>query len=226
MVTSNDSLMTSVSEMIISDILSGRLKPGSTLSSKRQLANKYAVSRTVIDRALDYLVEMGYIFHDEQGEYQVVDFDRFKDFNDLTNFFKYEDQKFSKEEIKHIKHLKAGLDALSIKLIKLPISDEDENAMRNIISSINCACAYCGNKNCCHCASIVYDFYTKLAQMSQNKFLPWLYYAFRNTNIKIIGEYMHSVGVEKIYEKALLIISLLKEGKREEAVKVIDTNLN
>lgn len=226
MLTSNDSLMTSVSEMIISDILCGKLKPGSTLASKRQLANKYAVSRTVIDRVLDYLVEMGYIVHDEQNEYRVIDFNRFKDFNDLTNFFKYEDQKFSEEDIEHIKHLKAGLDALSIKLLKLPINDEDELAMRKIIASINCSCAYCHNKNCCHCASIVYDFYSKLAQMSQNKFLPWLYYAFRNTNVKIISSYINSVGIETIYEKASLIIDYLKEGKREEAIKVIDSNLN
>ena len=226
MLTSNDSLMTSVSEMIISDILSGKLKPGSTLSSKRQLANKYSVSRTVIDRALDYLVEMGYIIRDDQNEYQVIDFDRFKDFNDLTNFFKFEDQQFSDDDITHIKHLKAGLDALSIKLLKLPISEEDANSMKKIISSINCSCAYCKNKTCDHCASIVYDLYTKLAQMSQNKFLPWLYYAFTNTNIKIISSYIKNVGIETIYNKGCLIIDYLREGKREKAIKVIDSNLD
>lgn len=225
MLTSNDSLMTSVSEMIIGDILSGKLKPGSSLASKRQLANKYAVSRTVIDRALDYLVEMGYIVHEGLNEYRVIDFDRFKDFNDLTNFFKFEDQNFSEEQVINIRQLKAGLDALSIKLLKLPISEEDANEMKQIISAVNCNCAYCSNKNCDRCALIVYDFYTKLAKMSENIFLPWLYYAFKNTNVKIISSYINSVGIETIYSKACLIIDYLREGNREEAIKVIDTNL-
>lgn len=226
MPTVNDSLMSNVSEQIIADILSGKLKVGNCLSSKRQLANKYSVSRTVIDRALDYLVETGYIEYVGDNHFIVNNFNRFENFNDLIYFSKFDNQSFNEEEIKDIKHLKAGLDSLSVKLIKLPLSNENYSDMKSIIEPLETKYKYNSHINSDEFASIIYSFYTKLAELSNNLFLPWLYYAFKKTNIEIISLYISHSNCDTIYKKASSILECLHSGNRNEALKIIDNNLN
>lgn len=226
MPTVDNSLKTCVSELIIADILNGKLQPGKALCSKRQLATKYAVSRTVIDRVLENLSELGYVKRLESGHYIVLNFNKFEDFNDLINFSKFNNQSLSIDEVNQIKHFKAGLDALSIKLIKLPISKEDYFDLIGLISPLH----YCENSEDIKVletyATTIYDFYYKLACMSNNVFIPWIYCAFRNTNIKIITHYLEQENIKYVYKKASNVARFLYEGEREEALKIIDENLN
>lgn len=222
MPTINDSLMDFVLEEIISDILSGKLKEGNFLASKRQLANKYNVSRTVIDRAIDQLVIMGYLERKESNYSLVNDFNRFENLDDLVYFSKFDDQIFSKKQIEDIKNLKAGLDCISVKLIKLPISDDVYNELKELILPIETVCSRCNKVNCIPCAEAIYDFYDMIANLSGNLFVPWLYKVFRKTNIRIISAYISDGKLEDIYKKTSLVLEALHSGKRREAIEIID----
>lgn len=224
MPTVNDSLMDFVSEKIIADILGGKLEVGRCLGSKRQLAYKYAVSRTVIDRALDNLVFLGYLKH-ENDNFIVDEFNRFENFEDLINFSKYDNQTFNEKEILDIRSLKSGLDCLSVKLITLPITDEIYQELKDMIAPIEKVCSHCKMNNCITCAEVVYDFYYRIAQLSGNVFIPWLYEAFRKTNIKIISQYINHSILENIYKKASIVLEALHSGDRMEAIRAIDSDL-
>ena len=225
MLNETDSLKIFVVEQILSDVLSKELKAGDTLLSKRQLALKYNVSRTVIDRALDYLVEQGYFILREDGLYQVVEFNRYKDIQDLINFSKYKNQAFTEKEIEEIRQLKAALDLLSIKLVKTPINNDTYQLLKNNLSLINLSCSNCENKNCANCATIIYNFYSQLAQLSNNTFLNLLYLSFKDTNITIISYFFKNHNISKLYNKALAILECLHQNKKDEAIKLLDEEI-
>lgn len=225
MLSETDSLKIFVVEQILSDILSKELRPGDALLSKRQLALKYSVSRTVIDRAMDSLLEKGYVELGEDDQYKVADFNRYKDLEDLVIFSQYKNQAFTDKEVNEIRELKIGLDLLAVKLIDVPLAEETYLGLKATLAELHARDGEEGGVAPLEASTILYRFYTELAELSSNTFLKLLYLSFKDTNIRIIAGFIEAKGVERLERKADAILEALRRGESEEAVALLNKDL-
>ena len=193
----NEGLSEHVYSYLLSQILTGNLKPGEKIAEAR-IAKEFSTSRTPIREAMRKL--------ESQGLIQIFP----KRYAQVTSF--------SEKEIQDIGMIRVSLDILSIKLVSIYGNKVELLKLKNIAQE--CLQAFKNNDGVKR-RKLDSDFHTELCRMSQNSLL---FNMQEDLSLKIQFILIHndfmSTNDEKHLQEHIEIANALLEGNIEKALKL------
>lgn len=209
-------------DQIESMILSNELKIGEKLPPEREIAQMMQVSRSVVNDGIVEMARKGFLqIVPRQGTY-VADYKKYGTIDILVSIMK--NSHVSNDYIQSVLELRKILMNLTL---ESAIKHIDVNHIKQLE---NISIALKESQNSQEAAQYLFEFDHYLTTISDNLLLPLIFSSFKNPNIILFERYVQRYGVDKMYERNVLLLQCIERKDISGAKKImtasIDNTLN
>lgn len=202
-------------EQIEGMILSNELKIGEKLPPEREIAQMMQISRSVVNDGIAEMAKKGFLkIIPRQGTY-IADYKKYGTIDILVSIMK--NSNVNNDYIQAVLELRIILMNLTLESSIKHINKEHLEQLEKI--SINLK----NSKNSQEAAQHLFNFDHYLTTISDNLLLPLIFSSFKNPNIILFERYIEKHGIDKMYERNILLLQCI-ERKDISGAKKIMTN--
>lgn len=200
-------------------ILSGKLRVGEKLPPERQLAEMMQVSRAVINGGLSDLEQNGFIVVKPRSGCYVADYRRKGNLNTLMAIMKYNGGRIRNEEIRSIFEVRLALDSIVTNLAIRRISDEEIEALREIVERIRISPPE-------QAVQAAFDFQHELALYSGNTLIPLIFQSFKAPIFTMWNRFCDLYGIDCLYERNYRMWNYIRNRDLNGAITWVEESCN
>lgn len=208
-------------EKIEEMILSGRLQPGERMPSERELAQEMKISKTVVHAGMQDLQRMGFIkVVPRQGTF-VSNYAETGTLETLNAILKYNGGKFDKVNTKSLFEFRLALEGAAFKKFAKEHTQEDLDALQDIIDEVKQACEKSGQNDYSEIAEKAFNFHHTLCVRSRNMILPLVLNAFKDAGMIFWENSVKIYGKEQTVKHLETFLMFMKKRDGEGATKYL-----
>ena len=202
-------------------ILSGRLLPGERMPSERELAQEMKISKTVVHAGMQDLQRMGFIeVVPRQGTF-VSNYAETGTLETLNAILKYNGGQFDKVNTESLFEFRLALEGVAFKKFAIEHTQEDLDALQEIIDEVKQACEQSGENDYSEIAQKAFKFHHALCVRSQNMILPLVLNAFKDAGMIFWENSVKIYGKEKSVKHLETFLDFMKKRDGEGATKYL-----
>lgn len=210
------------------------------MPTERELAERFHVSRGVINRGLIKLANDGFISIVPRVGSYVNNYIQRGNIHTVTALMNFSSYNFSDEtllaiatEVKSLIEIKGAIDTLTVSLIGNTLQEDDYCELSKILEKFenNCNCnSSCISNNCVFCTEYLFEFYSKLCEISGNTITSLMYNSFKQPISNLWARYLKLYTSALLKEHARAILNALHNKAPESAIAqihqlIIDTTV-
>lgn len=201
-------------------ILSGELAIGEKLPTERELEEQMNVSRNVISSGFTELERIGFIeIRPRQGTF-VANYPETGSLEMLVAMMRHNGGSLKFQDMRSLLEFRQCAEEDMVHLAILRASDEDILTLHPFLESLEETS--CGKT----AAEISFEFYHRLAIISQNTAYPLLYNSFRNTAVSLWTRYCERYGIPIFYKHREILYNALLDRDEKTALTLIQSFMN
>ena len=206
---------------ITNDILSGKLSVGLKLPTERELAKEFDISRSVVNRGLVHLSNIGFLeIRPRFGTY-VSDYKKNGKIDTLISIMRYKGNTINDSELRSIVQMKGVVDSLTINILHNKFSEENYDLLNNILCQINSNTSYTANEY----SEIIYSFYHEFSALSGNVIIPLLYSSFKTPLNTLWVRFIDIYSIEPLLLTAKTILEAMHNNNIEKALSTLEYSI-
>ena len=205
-------------EQIESMILSNELKIGEKLPPEREIASMMQVSRSVVNDGIVEMARKGFLqIIPRQGTY-VADYKKYGTIDILVSIMK--NSHVSNDYIQSVLELRKILINLTLESSIKNMNDQHIKQLENISIHLK------NSQSAQEAAQCLFDFDHYLTTISNNLLLPLIFSSFKNPNIILFERYIQRHGINKMYERNLLLFQCFERKDIAGAKKIMTDSID
>ncbi len=206
-------------ERIAGMIFSGALKPGDRLPSERDLAEQMKISKTIVHLGLEDMSRMGLIDVEPRRGTIVADFAKTGNLETLNAILRYNGGQLDRQMIISILELRSVIEGGALVRLGKSHTEQDIAVLRESISEFG---DLVGTSVDIESASAkLAEFHGQICSLSGNSLYPLVMNAFRGVGSLLWESSVKFWGGKALYDQGVRTISLLEEGKGDEAASYL-----
>ena len=217
----NETLKDYFINTITNDILSGKLSAGAKLPTERELALEFNISRSVVNRGLVHLSDIGFLdIRPRFGTY-VSDYKKNGKIDTLISIMRYNGNTMNDTELRSIVQMKGVVDSLTIRLLHDNFTEENYNHLNTIISAIDDNSTLTSREY----SEIIYSFYHEFSALSGNVIIPLLYSSFKTPLNTLWVRFIDLYTIKPLQFTARTILDAMKNNDLDTALSTLDRSI-
>ena len=193
-------------------ILSGELPMGQKLPSERELCQRMAVSRAVVNGGISELARQGFLeVHPRQGAY-VADYRRNGSMETLMAIMECNGGVLGREEIRSILEVRWGLEQMTLHRVIENASDGELEKLGRFLDALG------EFPTPSQASEIAFQFHHEMTLIGGNHILPLIYTSFKVPCTALWIRFCRKYGVEALYHNMEELYRLLLNRDIEGAL--------
>ncbi len=202
-------------------IFSGALKPGDKLPSERDLAEQMKISKTIVHLGLEDLARMGFINVTPRRGTVVADFAETGNLETLNAILRYNGGKLDRQMIVSIVELRSAIEGGALIRLGRNHSQQDMEELREMMRQFEEASRL--SPDIPAVAAALARFHYKICTLSGNQLFPLIMNAFRGVGSILWESSARFWGEAALYEQGMKIITMIDEGRGEDAAAYLQS---
>ena len=202
-------------------IFSGALKPGDKLPSERDLAEQMKISKTIVHLGLEDLARMGFINVTPRRGTVVADFAETGNLETLNAILRYNGGKLDRQMVVSIVELRSAIEGGALIRLGRDHSQQDMEELREMMRQFEEASRL--SPDIPAVAAALARFHYKICTLSGNQLFPLIMNAFRGVGSILWESSARFWGEAALYEQGLKIITMIDEGRGEDAAAYLQS---
>ena len=194
--------------------LTGQMKPGDQLPPERELATGMGISRNLCSDIIKELENKGLLVVIPRQGVFVNDFRADGNLYTMEAIMEAEYELLS-SEIKSLLELRWAIEVLACKRIIQNASDEQISELGKLIDKVLEA------KTPKQAALFSYEYYYRLAVLSENCFVTMITTGTKNNMVKLLCRYAQKYGTQQLYKSLAEVYFYIGQRDFEAAIKQI-----
>ena len=217
----NETLKDHFINTITNDILSGKLSTGTKLPTERDLAIEFDISRSVVNRGLVHLSNIGFLeIRPRFGTY-VSDYKKNGKIETLISIMRYNGNTMNDTELCSIVQMKGVVDSLTIRILHNNFTEENYIHLNNILDHINDESTYTANEY----SEVIYSFYHEFSALSGNVIIPLLYSSFKTPLTTLWVRFIDIYSIKPLLITARTILDAMHTNDLDKALSTLDRSI-
>lgn len=202
-------------------IFSGALKPGDKLPSERDLAEQMKISKTIVHLGLEDLARMGFINVTPRRGTVVADFAETGNLETLNAILRYNGGKLDRQMVVSIVELRSAIEGGALIRLGRNHSQQDMEVLREMMRQFEEASRL--SPDIPAVAAALARFHYKICTLSGNQLFPLIMNAFRGVGSILWESSARFWGEAALYEQGMKIITMIDEGRGEDAAAYLQS---
>ena len=202
-------------------IFSGALKPGDKLPSERDLAEQMKISKTIVHLGLEDLARMGFINVTPRRGTVVADFAETGNLETLNAILRYNGGKLDRQMVVSIVELRSAIEGGALIRLGRNHSQQDMEELREMMRQFEEASRL--SPDIPAVAAALARFHYKICTLSGNQLFPLIMNAFRGVGSILWESSARFWGEAALYEQGMKIITMIDEGRGEDAAAYLQS---
>lgn len=202
-------------------IFSGALKPGDKLPSERDLAEQMKISKTIVHLGLEDLARMGFINVTPRRGTVVADFAETGNLETLNAILRYNGGKLDRQMVVSIVELRSAIEGGALIRLGRNHSQQDMEELREMMRQFEEASRL--SPDIPAVATALARFHYKICTLSGNQLFPLIMNAFRGVGSILWESSARFWGEAALYEQGMKIITMIDEGRGEDAAAYLQS---
>ena len=202
-------------------IFSGALKPGDKLPSERDLAEQMKISKTIVHLGLEDLARMGFINVTPRRGTVVADFAETGNLETLNAILRYNGGKLDRQMVVSIVELRSAIEGGALIRLGRNHSQQDMEELREMMRQFEEASRL--SPVIPAVAAALARFHYKICTLSGNQLFPLIMNAFRGVGSILWESSARFWGEAALYEQGMKIITMIDEGRGEDAAAYLQS---
>lgn len=202
-------------------IFSGALKPGDKLPSERDLAEQMKISKTIVHLGLEDLARMGFINVTPRRGTVVADFAETGNLEALNAILRYNGGKLDRQMVVSIVELRSAIEGGALIRLGRNHSQQDMEELREMMRQFEEASRL--SPDIPAVAAALARFHYKICTLSGNQLFPLIMNAFRGVGSILWESSARFWGEAALYEQGMKIITMIDEGRGEDAAAYLQS---
>ena len=194
-------------------IISGELMIGEQLPCARDLAVRMGVSRPVVTAGLIELEKLGFVEIKPRSRVVVCDYRRKGTLETIGAIIRFNGGVMRNNELKSLIDIRRVMEKLCMEQVIKNATDQQLLDFKPYVEAIK------SSDTPEECAEAVFTFHQELAILSQNIFLPLLYYSCKEESLRLWQRFIKFCSISEMYEIKLALYHALLARDVETATR-------